>query len=120
MKIIKSDKNKNLLIIFLLGLLISFMVRTFLDDYFADDIRINTEKWKIDKEEGFKLVNTETGEVYAGEKWTNDRHQVWVHVPGEGLRGGHWEDDLDEDGVAASVDDDDNDPTVGDEDPDKP
>ena len=31
-----------------------------------------------------------------------------------------WEDDLDEDGVAASVDDDDTDPDVGDEDPEEP
>ena len=32
---------------------------------------------------------------------------------------GHWEDDLDEDGVASSVDDD-NDPSIGDEDPNVP
>jgi hypothetical protein len=31
------------------------------------------------------------------------------------VEGGHWGDDLDEDGVASSVDDDDNDPSIGDE-----
>jgi len=41
-----------------------------------------------------------------GERWHQGVHQVWVHVLGEGAVGGHWEDDLDENGVAASVDDD--------------
>jgi hypothetical protein len=120
MKIIKSNKGENLLIFFLLVFLISFMGRMLFDEYFAYDIHITTEKWKTDEEEGWKDIYDETGETISGERWIHDKHQVWVHVPGEGLEGGHWEDDLDEDGVAASVDDDDNNPGVGDEDPCNP
>jgi hypothetical protein len=70
---------------------------------------------KIEWEWGYWIFDRKLQQIVAGEKWTDSVHQVWVHVPGEGDLGGHWEDDLDGDGVAASVDDDDNDPTVGDE-----
>lgn len=75
---------------------------------------------RVEWEDGYFVLNKETGEIVEGEKMENGFHKVWVHIPGEGDLGGHWEDDLDNDGVAASVDDDDNDPGVGDEDPNKP
>jgi RHS repeat-associated protein len=77
-------------------------------------------EWKRDDTYGYKYVDETTGETVKGEQWVNGKHQVWIHVPGEGSEGGHWEDDLDEDGVASSVDDDDNDPLIGDEDPNVP
>jgi len=77
-------------------------------------------EWKGENTSGYFVFDKVTGEIVEGERVINGIHQVWVHVPGEGDLGGHWEDDLDGDGVAASVDDDDNDPNVGDDDPDKP
>lgn len=75
---------------------------------------------KIEFEWGYWIYDKEMKEYIEGEMWKDGVHQVWVHVPGEGDCGGHWEDDLDEDGVAASVDDDDTNPEVGDENPDEP
>ncbi|MBU7023668.1 MAG: RHS repeat protein [Theionarchaea archaeon] len=71
-------------------------------------------------EYGQYVMDDETGEILKGERWIDGVHQVWVHVPGEGDFGGHWEDDLDGDGIVASVDDDDANSEVGDEDPDVP
>jgi len=84
------------------------------DDGDVDILRLEYEK---ENEEGWKEIDAETGETLRGERWVHGRHQLWVHVPGEGTESGHWEDDLDEDGVAASVDDDDTDANIGDEDP---
>jgi len=75
---------------------------------------------KIEFDWGYWIYDSEIKEYIEGEMWKDGVHQIWVHVPGEGDYGCHWEDDLDEDGVAASVDDDDTNPGVGDEDPDKP
>jgi RHS repeat-associated protein len=74
---------------------------------------------KVKWESGWFILNKETGEIVEGQKTEDGINKVWVHVPGEGDLGGHWEDDADGDGVAASVDDDDNDPLVGDEDNDQ-
>jgi RHS repeat-associated protein len=74
----------------------------------------------IEFEWGYWIYDNELNEYILGEKWIDSVHQIWVHIPGEGELGGHWEDDLDCDGVASSVDDDDTDPEVGDEDPEKP
>ncbi|MGD2249502.1 MAG: hypothetical protein PVF58_13940 [Candidatus Methanofastidiosia archaeon] len=81
--------------------------------------RVKFFEWDEENNKGYKMVNLETGEV-SGERLINGKHQVWVQVPGEGENNGHWKDDVDWDGVPASIDDDDIDPEVGDEDPDKP
>ena len=89
---------------------------TYLSRYLSEDGRF--EKYEFDT--GYIIVDKEVGEIIKGERYHNNIHQVWVHVPGEGEFGGHWEDDRDNDGVASSVDDDDDDPTIGDEDPNIP
>jgi RHS repeat-associated protein len=75
---------------------------------------------EIETETGYVVINRETEEIIEGDRIHEGVHQVWVHVPGEGPLGGHWEDDVDCDGVPSSVDDDDNDPEVGDEDSNVP
>ncbi len=101
----------------LIGLIITLIIEgvKYIYRQVSEDMRYERIKW----ESGCFIFDKETEEILQGEKWEGDVHQVWVHIPGEGELGGHWEDDLDNDGVAASVDDD-TDSEVGDEDPSKP
>jgi len=104
-------------IVSILGMILYELI---LKPIFLDGTKFLYIEWEGENEEGYRYIDEETGETVKGERWINGKHQIWVHVPGEGSDGGHWEDDLDEDGVASSVDDDDNDPSIGDEDPNVP
>jgi hypothetical protein len=122
--IVPGGKNmkwnrRTILILAVLAFLTGFFGRCITHLVYNEDDKVTVEKFDTDTEKGYKMVNLETGEV-SGERLINGKHQVWVQVPGEGENNGHWEDDLDWDGVPASIDDDDNDPEVGDEDPDNP
>jgi hypothetical protein len=105
--------RRTILILVLLGLLAGFLGAFLSHLIYDEDYKVTVEKWEDEDLKGWKIINNETGETVEGERWINGEHQIWIHVPSEGSEGGHWEDDLDEDGVPASIDDDDNDPEVG-------
>ncbi|MGD2247962.1 MAG: hypothetical protein PVF58_06115 [Candidatus Methanofastidiosia archaeon] len=112
--------RRTILILVLLAFLTGFFGAFIIDLVYNEDDKFTVKKWEDGTESGWLKIDPETEEAITGDRWVDGKHQVWVQVPGEGLRGGHWDNDLDYDGVPASVDDDDNDPEVGDEDPNNP
>jgi len=102
----------------LIGIIIAIIVEgtSYIIRYLCEDGQFE----KIEFDGGYVIIDKEIGEILKGERYHNGVHQVWIHVPGEGEFGGHWEDDKDNDGVASLVDDDDDNPTIGDEDPNIP